>query len=139
MNEFDLPNELAAIERALAGRHLANPPRELRARVLDSIRQQQAASWPASGPSQQGWWTFVTSIAAAVAIWANLSFSALAFGVRSNGPSASHSIDHDAALLHELIPDLTLEDARLQAVRLSAGLRASPPRLHSTSHNMHAG
>jgi hypothetical protein len=135
MNEFRLSDELIAVEKTLADFPLGEPSTDLRFRVLQSIHHPNEVT--RTGAAGAPVWSFFVGLAAAIAIWANLSTTALNYGVTNYGitmavPLPAAELDRQAGFLHDLAPDFSRDDARRQIARMKAGLRSSPPRISHT-------
>jgi cytochrome c-type biogenesis protein CcmH/NrfG len=136
MNELPLSDELLAVERALAELPLHEPSAGLRVRVLASIREQKELAPFVSANARA--WAFIVGLAAAIAVWANLSFSALNYGVSMAAPLPTAELDRQAEFLHELASDFSHDDIRRQIARMQAGLRSSPARISPTQPELAA-
>ena len=128
MNDLNLPDELASIERMLALSSLGEPSEKLRQRVQHSIHIGKQIVWPEKETFSTSSWSFFVGLAATIAVWANLSFSALNQGVSLAAPLPNQNVDRQAELLRELAPSLSKDDARRQLMVLGAGLRWSEQR-----------
>ena len=138
MSDFELPDDLAHVERMLATSRLGEPPAGLRRRVQKSIRLGIQSDSLVHVPDSASAWSFFVGLAAAIAVWANLSFSALNQGVTIASPVLAPDVDRQTALLVELTPELSRDEARRQVLLLSSGLRWSAPRLKSSDFDAKA-
>jgi hypothetical protein len=128
MNDVHLPDDLASIERLLTLSSLGHPSEKLRHRVQQSIHIGKENAWPDKEIVSTTSWSFFVGLAATIAVWANLSFSALNQGVSLAAPPPNQDIDRQAELLRELAPSLSKDDARRQLVVLGVGLRWTEQR-----------
>ena len=127
------------VEELLAIRSLDAPP-DLRGRVLRRVQQEIASESLASGG--QGRWTFAAALAASVLFLMNLSIGATTAteSLLRFEPDIAE-IDRLAAEITELLPEMSLKEARLQAVRMSAGQAITPvpelptPSITRSHHN----
>ena len=123
MENHDLPPDLHELERDLAGRPRPVPPAALRQRVIGCVRAELRRNGSRNG------WTFAAGVAAAVLVWVNLSLSATLatdFGPQPDRPR--RPVEKVAAEIQRLLPGLSDEEARRQAILLQAGsdLRGRP-------------
>ena len=129
MSDDRLPDELQQVERLLSEREVGTPSTDLRRRIQQSIRRSEPVTVRDSSVlSARGWNVFV-ALAASVAVWANLSSALLNQPLGIPARAAMVDVDHQAEILKSLIPELSHDDARQVAARLSAGIRWSTPRL----------
>jgi hypothetical protein len=138
MTDVNLPKDLVELEADLNALFVTEPPRGLRDRVLLATGKNRAALLATAEGSQESWWAFAVGLAACIAFWANLSFSALNHEIRFAGGAELSSIDRQTTSLLEIAPELTREDARRQAAMLSAGLHSSTPWMRSSGPNTYA-
>ena len=116
MENHDLPPDLQELERDLAGRPRPVPPAALRQRVIGGVRAELRRNGSRNG------WTFAAGLAAAVVVWVNLSLSAtLATGFGSKRGGTGPPVEKVAEQIQQLLPELSDEEARRQAVLLQAG------------------
>jgi hypothetical protein len=124
MPDEELPPELARLERELALRPMPLPSAGLRQRI------QAAASRRISPPaSAMSMVEYVLALAAVVLLCANLSMSLA--NETDYGLSRSFDIarlDATALEIGRLFPDVTLAEARWQALPLHMGTYPSPNR-----------
>ena len=116
MEEWQLSAELQELERALAGRPLPGPSAHLREKVLGDVRRRPP---PDRGKTR---WQFAVAVAATVLLWLNLSLAATRAtdcGLRPGGPG--QSIETARRQIEELLPELSPEQSRRQAILLRAG------------------
>jgi len=118
----DLPPELKGLERRLAARSRAQPPAELRPRILAAVRRELATQ---PGAAQRKWrrtWQYAAAAAAGILLVLNLAMS---MGNRSDFPvsRAANGVDiqQAAARICELVPFITREEAMREAFVLRAG------------------
>ncbi len=114
---FELPDDLADLERRLAARPRAQPDAALRQRVLASMRdaaQGERRRWP------NGAWRFAAGLAAAVVLGAYLSMSAAHSRDEPHGDEDCGELVAATKRLQQLDPDLTEHEARRQALLLQA-------------------
>ncbi len=121
MDETQLPAELEELERGLSSYPRRAPTAELRARVLDSMglefrrRRRRARR------------NFAAIAVGAAMLWMNLSLSATrATDYRLSPKYSPAAVDALAAEIQQLMPEVSLREARRQAVLLRAG--ANLPR-----------
>ena len=128
MDETQLPAELEELERRLSSYPRLAPTAELRARVLDGVRLKLRCR------RKRARWSFVAIAVGAVLLWMNLSLSATRatdYRLLPRDPPAA--VDALAAEIRQLTPEVSLREARRQAVLLRAGLnlarcpRPTPP------------
>ena len=122
MDPSDLPHELQDLERRLSARGRLEPSAGLRPRVLAAVRRELAAR-PA--PTQWGWagfWQYAGAAAAGLLLVLNLLMS---MGNRSDFPASRAAngadVQQAAALICELVPFITPEEAAREALLLRAG------------------
>jgi len=116
MEEWQLSVELQELERALAGRPLPGPSAHLREKVLGDVRRRLPPERVRSR------WRFAVAAAAAVLVWLNLSLVATRTtdcGLRPAGPG--ESIETACRQIEQLLPELSPEQSRRQAILLRAG------------------
>ncbi len=120
MNPPPLPDDLADLERRLAGRPRPDPPAELRSRVLSAVGRARRP--PDFG---LGWFAAAAAVLALLAI--NLSMS-VANGARRRlgGELSPYEIAASADRLHEVLPELSAQEARRQALLLEGRARLTP-------------
>lgn len=120
MGEFDLPHELAELERQLAAAARVEPPAALRDRILTSIRRPPEGPVAGATQSMAGWWQFAAAAAAVVLVWGNLSL----FGAMHTWDLRERAEPRNVALLatrlREQFPELTERQAVSQALLLRA-------------------
>jgi hypothetical protein len=139
MEEWRLSAELEELERALAARALPGPSADLRERVLGDVRvpllacpavlhpPQDTAGQASSGTRGRARWQFALAVAAGVMLWLNLSLAATRatdFGLRLHGPG--ESIETACRQIEQLVPELSPQEARRQAILLRAGSTLVP-------------
>jgi hypothetical protein len=122
------PDEL---ERALTARPRAEPSKELRHRVRTLVRGELRR------PSTVGWWSFAAELAAVMLLWINLSWGAV--GETAYNLVTVPDADSWAVVvkqIEQLAPELSPQDARRQALLMSAranltsGALAPPPTIY---------
>ena len=115
MDDNQLPTDLRQLERELAGRPRPGPPAELRRRVIDGARVELRRNGSRNG------WPLAAAVAAAVVVWINLSMSATLGTDYGPGPdTAGPPAGKVAAQIRQLLPELSENDALLQAVLLQS-------------------
>jgi hypothetical protein len=117
-DSWELPSELRQLEQDLVARSRSRAIEDLRPRILGDLRSRLRTERSHSR------WQFALAVAVVVLVWLNLSISATQAtdcGLRLNGPSGP--IQTVADEIHRLVPDLSPEEARRQAVLLQAGSR----------------
>jgi len=120
-----LPEDLAAVERALIERSEAPVPRDFRERVMAAVRHELTRPVPRNG--RRALWKWLAASAAAVLIAVNFSTSVINnMDWRLATSASSIEIDLAARQLQGLAPGLSPEDARRHAMLLDAGARAAP-------------
>jgi hypothetical protein len=128
MEAWQLSAELEELERALAARPLPGPSARLRQKVRGDVRRR------ALPERRRSRWRFAVTVAAAALFWLNLSLAATRvtdFGLRRNGPG--ESIEAACRQLKRLVPELSAEESRRQAILLRAGSTLIPcPDLSSS-------
>jgi len=113
---MELPPDLKQLERELAERPRAEPPPDLRRRVLGGARVQLRREL------RQGWWAFAASAAAAAVLIVNVSISAVqATDFDLYNGARSKQIAEAAQQIRQALPEISEEEARRQAVLLNAG------------------
>ena len=110
------PNDLDALEAALAGRVGREPSASLRPRVLaamtDERRRQRRANW---------WW-YAGATAALVLLWANLSWIACRETTYNwRGEEVGDDLAADVRTIERLVPDISPREARRE--RWCCGVR----------------
>jgi hypothetical protein len=116
MGDMQLPSDLEQLERDLAERWLPAASSNLRERVLTDLRTRLRAERSRSR------WQFALAVAATVLLWMNLSMSATQatdFGFHPGEPA--ESVETIAKQIEQLVPELSPEDARREAILLRAG------------------
>ena len=136
MEPSDLPPDLKELEQRLAARSRLQPPADLRPRVLAAVRLELATP---SAAAQREWrrtWQYAAAAAAGLLLVLNLLMS---MGNRSDFPASRAAngadVQQAAAMICELVPFITREDAMREAFVLRAGahLELAPlPRLGVT-------
>ena len=124
MNDFDLPPELAEVERRLAERARAGPTTALRQRVLSALHHERMTH-PRRFP-----WHIAATLAATVLLSLNLALSVANHPAHpKRDPAENGDLDKTVALLREQSPELTESEAyRLAALaRSTRSLTAVPP------------
>ena len=116
METWQLPDELQELERVLAGRPLPGPSAGLREKVLGGVRRRMPPErWAAR-------WRFAMTAAAGAIVWLNLSLAATRAtdcGLRPAGPD--QSIETACRQIEQLLPELSPQEARRQAILLCSG------------------
>jgi hypothetical protein len=115
-DSWELPSELRQIEQDLIARSRSRAVEDLRPRILGDLRSRLRAE------RLRAHWQFALAVAVVVLVWLNLSISATQAtdcGLRLHGPSGP--IQTVADEIHRLVPDLSPEESRRQAVLLQAG------------------
>ena len=116
MANGQLPGDLERLERLLVQRLREEPLAALHDRVMAGV--QAALRRQRSGG---GWW-MIAAVAAAVLLWLNLSLSATN---ATDGPprryAAREPVDRMTRQIEQLLPDLSHEEARRQAVLYQSG------------------
>ena len=135
-----LPDELRQLEEELIASRSSEPPTELRDRVLGEVQHALAVELRVS--LRQSRWAFAVAVAASVLVWMNMSISATtATDCRAQLTSPAAEIDRLAAEIHELLPELSAEDARRQTIihrsneTLSLWMELPPPVIAQGPHN----
>ena len=116
MEEWQLSAELQELERALAGRALPGPSAHLREKVLGDVRRRVSSE---RGKER---WQFAVAVVATVLLWLNLSLAATRTtdcGLRLGGPG--ESIETACRQIEQLLPELSPQQSRRQAILLRAG------------------
>ena len=136
MEPSDLPPDLKSIEQHLAARSRLQPPAGLRPRVLAAVRHELAAQPARTRRGRSGSWQYAAAAAAGLLLVLNLLMS---MGNRSDFPASRAAngadVQQAAAMICELVPFITREDAMREAFVLRAGahLELAPlPRLGVT-------
>jgi len=111
MTDFELPEDLTALERDLTTALPGNPPPELRDRVIESARVRSIASQRETEIRRRFTLWVVTTVV--LLVWMNLSFLASHTLEPLDRTTAGSSIDvsRKIALLQELVPELDTEAA----------------------------
>jgi hypothetical protein len=120
MSEFDLPHELAELERQLAAAAGVGPPAALRNRILTSIRQPPEDPVAGATRSMAGWWQFAAAAAAVVLVWGNISLFGAMHTWNLRERAEPRNIALLASRLREQFPELTERQAVSQALLLRA-------------------
>ena len=124
MNDDELPPELVRLEQELALRPMPLPRRGLRQRI------HAAASSTISPPaSPMSMVEYVLALAAVILLCANLSLSLANqtdYGLSQRFDTGQ--LDTNALEIAQLFPDVTLAEARWQALPLQMGTYLSPSR-----------
>jgi hypothetical protein len=130
MESLQLSMELQELERALAGRPLPGPSAHLRQKVLGGVRRRVPPE------RARARWRFAVAAAAGALVWLNLSLAAARvtdFGLRLNGPG--ESIETACRQIERLVPELSPQESRRQAILLRAGAALVPcPDLSSSGN-----
>jgi hypothetical protein len=120
-----LPDDLAALERALAERPTSSPARGLREQVMAAVRIELCQRGHRNGRRQL--WQWLAASAAAVLVAVNFSTSVINnMDWRLAKRAEPVAIDAAARQLQALAPGLSPEDARRHAFLLGAGARTAP-------------
>jgi hypothetical protein len=117
-DSWELSPELRQLEQDLIVRSRSRAVEDLRPRILGDLHGRLRTERKSSR------WQFALAVAVVVLVWLNLSISATQAtdcGLRLNGPS--RPIQTVADEIHQLVPDLSPEEARRQAMLLQAGSR----------------
>jgi len=118
----DLPPDLKELERRLAARSRAQPPADLRQRILAAMRRELATQPAAAQRKWRRTWQYAAATAAGILLVLNLAMS---MDNRSNFPAsrAANGVDvqQAAARICELVPTITPEEAIREAFVLRAG------------------
>ncbi len=114
MNDEHLPPELRELEAELTAAFRAELPESLRPRVEKSRREEFGRRKNADR------WRFAAAAAATALIWMNLSLCATSATDFFPQPSLGGSVDATAAArqLHEILPDLSPEEANMLCRKL---------------------
>ena len=122
MEPSDLPPELKSLEQRLAARSRPQPPAGLRPRVLAAVRHELAAQPARTRWGRSGSWQYAAAAAAGILLVLNLLMS---MGNRNDFPASRAAngadIQQAAARICELVPFITPEDAKREALVLRAG------------------
>jgi hypothetical protein len=115
MNDYQLPPELESLEHELAARSTARPAAELRQKITSGVHNCLHRE------RRLDFWRFAGAAALVAAVWLNLSLSAVRetnfhFQLADHRPS----IEQTAREIQKLLPEMSAEDARREAVLLSA-------------------
>lgn len=116
MGRSDFPPELEAIERELVAELRAVPPAGLRGRVMAGVHRELGR--------ERLWsrWIFAAQVAAAAAIWINLSWSAARATERDlMDRRPPRSLVAGAEEIRLLLPGIPEREALRQAILLEAG------------------
>jgi hypothetical protein len=125
MDDWELPPDLADLERRLAGRRRAGPPAGLRKRVLAAVGRELNRG--AAGLAAQGAWPSLATAAAAALLWINFSMSvANNMDWRLGGGLDPGEVHATAGRIHGLLPELSPRETYRQALLLQAGSRLTP-------------
>lgn len=119
MTRSDLPNELAALEKAMA----TCPPlaSELtRQRVLARVRTELSAD------NKRSFWQFAAAVAAGFLLMLNVGLSAAKSSLPPSLARDGQAVQELCGQLQELNLGLTKEDIRRQCVLLAAGSNLIP-------------
>jgi hypothetical protein len=116
MNDYQLPPELESLERELAARSIPLPIAELRQKITSGIHNRLRRE------SRLDFWRFAAAAALVAAVWLNLSLSAARetnfhFQLADNRPS----VEQTARQIQNLLPEMSEDDARREALLLCAG------------------
>ena len=118
MNDWQLPEELAELERRLSGLHGGEPSPALRARVMANARTELLRT------RQQKTWNLVAAVAVAVLVWMNLSLSAATATSLRSDPAVERALRATfEAQIREVLPEASDREVTRQAVLLSCGSR----------------
>jgi hypothetical protein len=117
----ELPDDLAELERRLAGRPRPEPDAALRRRVVGSVRDELERDRRRFA----GAWRYAAALAAAVLLGANLSLG-VAVSADWRRDEAGDDIGTTVARLRQLDPELTEDEARRQALLLQTRAHLVP-------------
>ena len=113
----ELPDDLAELERRLAGRPRAEPRPGCRGRVLDAVRRE--LGW---NPAGSGAWRVAAALAAAVLFVANLHLSLANDTSWHPAPgSGIANLEAGAGRVRRLFPDMPEREVYRHALLLQAG------------------
>ena len=122
MEPSDLPPELKSLEQHMAARSRPQPPAGLRPRVLAAVCRELAAQAARTRRGRAGFWQYVAAAAAGILLVLNLLMS---MGNRSDFPVSRAAngadVQQAAAMICELVPFITPEEAAREAFVLHAG------------------
>lgn len=119
--DYPLPSELRRIEQLLSARPLPRHSENMKERFLSDARSELRRQ---KGRAR---WAFAASMAASVLVWLNLSISASQatdYGISLQSPQ--QSVEEIAGEIRQLLPDISPQEAKRQAVLLRAGADAIP-------------
>jgi hypothetical protein len=120
MRDDTLPPGLAALERELSGASGADPPADLRRRVLTAVGEELAAR-----PRRP--WRVAFAAAAAVLLWVNLSMSVTSnVGWPRDAAIEGDRLEETARQIRDLVPGLPEGEVYRQALLARAGPRLAP-------------
>jgi hypothetical protein len=136
MDELPLADELALLERRLAGHPRMEPPPGLRERVMAALGEERSRLW--AGFRGRLGWRWLAAGAAAVLLWLNFSMSVVNnMDWRLDGGPSGGDIERAAGLMSRALPELPEREAFRQALLLGAGSQVVPaPRLHASLHRI---
>ena len=122
MNQKDqLPAELCELETSLASRNRAKLDDNLRRDVLAGVRNELHAPLKSNN-----WWSFAASVAACLLLTLNLAIASINVSDYPRDVSVNTAdVDETARLMQNLLPELTIEQARRHSMVLT-GARLSP-------------
>jgi hypothetical protein len=120
MDDASLPEELGSLERRLAGLSRAEPPSDLRGRVLAAVEHERSRFEGASSGLSD--WRWVLAGAAAVLLWLNFSMSVVNnLDWHFGGELERGDVEQTVRQMKQLVPDLPEREAFRQALLLRAG------------------
>jgi len=123
--DVPLPDDLAALEKALAERSTPGPARGLREQVMAAVGRELKQRGQGNG--RRPLWQWLAASAAAVLVAVNFSTSVINnMDLRLAKNARPIEIDAAARQLQALAPGLSPEDARRHAFLLGAGARVTP-------------
>ena len=131
----ELPDDLAELERRLAGRSGAEPGPGCRGRVLDAVRRELGRNRAGSGA-----WRVAAGLAAAVLFGANLALSVANDTPWHSAPgNGTANLEAGAGQVRRLFPDMPEREVYRHALLLQAGahlplqpdLRPAPEHLRA--------
>jgi hypothetical protein len=115
----ELPDDLAELERRLAGRPRAEPGPGCRGRVLDAVRRESGRN-----PAGSGAWRLAAAVAAAVLFGANLALSVGNDTSWHPAPgNGTADLEAGAGGVRRLFPDMPEREVYRHALLLQAGAR----------------
>jgi hypothetical protein len=121
MEHQQLPPELQQLQEELLAHPRPDPPANLRQRVMDGVcGELRPNGWRAR-------WAFAASLAAAVLVWVNLSLTATRAtdcGLRVG--YLPEVVDETTQQIVRLLPQISPEEARREALLLQAGSLLPP-------------